>query len=175
MREGLDLVYKFQYVVQATENKLLPGFQTLNQEMQVINCRYGRPAEINAEIQELSLGTNSRYQKFPLIAMFEPLTIVHPSTGEYSFARGVEIIIAMPSESGWDSYQRQQRNVDPYLIPIYQEFMRQLGKHPGIVCRDPKKDLPHTVTIHKGGKLFNDLIDCIEIKDLTIKFKFSNC
>lgn len=174
MREGFDFAEDLGFAVQAVEDELLESFKLIEPNLKKFNYIYGRPAEVNKEIQQMSEGTNSRFEKHPLIALFEPINIIHPKDGSYPFASNVEIIIAMPSTLEWTSYERQQKNVKPFLMPIYERFMHHLSKRQSIIAPNPKKDLAHTKTVIKGGKLFNDLIDCIEIKDLTIKFSFTN-
>lgn len=175
MGQGFGFAEDMAFAVQAVEDKLLAYLQTIDPCIQKINFIYGRPVEINKEIQEMSSGISSRFSKHPIVGLFEPIAIIHPKDGSYPYASNIEIIIAMPTSSEKTSYEREQQNVKPILIPIYEELMLQIGKRPMVVCQNPKKDLSHRKTVIKGGKFFNDLVDCIEIKDLTLKFYFSHC
>lgn len=173
--EGFDFSKDVAYAVQAVEDKLLCRLQRYNKEIECLNYRYGRPSEINKAIQEMSDGVASKRQKFPLIAVLEPYTIVYPSNGGYAFIDSVDLLIAMPSSDEWDSYTRQTENVDPILQPIYEELLLQIADSPAVVAPNIKKDLPHRRTVHKGGKFFNDLVDVIEIKGLQVKLRNHNC
>lgn len=175
MNEGFGFAEDMAFAVQAVEDKYLSYLQSIDPNIEKINFIYGRPFEINKEIQEMSQGISSRFGKHPLIGLFEPISIIHPKDGTYPYASNVEIIIAMPTSTEKTSYEREQENVKPILMPIYKELMAQIAKRPMVVCQNPKKDLAHRKTVIKNGRFFNDLVDCIEIKDLTVKFHFSHC
>ena len=175
MTEGFGFAEDLAFAVQAVEDKLLAAFQAIDPCIKKINYIYGRPDEINKEIQEMSAGISTKLEKHPLVGLFEPINIVHPKDGKYPYANGVEIIIAMPTSKEKTSYEREQQNVKPILMPLYKELMAQIAKRPMIVAPNPKADLGHTKTVIKGSVFFNDYVDCIQIKDLTLKFKFSHC
>lgn len=168
---GVDLVEQLRFVVQATENAVLCKIQAEYPEMnfQRINYIYGRANQINAELQAAAGARVEGALRFPLIALVEPVTISQPKDGGYPYAFGFGLLIMIPSQKGGNSFTRQQY-VERILYPIYEEFFRQLEKTKSIVSQNPKKDLAHSVTVHKANPFYTDPMDIIEIKDLQLKF-----
>lgn len=171
--KGFDFVEQMRYVVQATEDAILSDLQYNNENIQAIGYLYGTAKEINRELELMAKSSTDKFKRFPLIAIVEPITISQPKDGTWMYAHGFDLLICMSSDKDWSSVTRQNENVVPILLPIYEEFFKQLAKTRSIVCQNPKKDLAHSSTIHKGALFFSQWIDLIEIKGLEVKINQS--
>ena len=168
---GIDIVEQMRFVVQATEDAILCKLQAEFPSMNIerINYLYGRAQQINAELLADSSAPIAAARRYPVIALVEPVTISQPSDGGYPYATGFGILIMVPSMKNALSYDRQ-KYVERLLYPIYHEFMNQLAKTRSFVTQNPKKDLAHSVTVHKGNPFYSETCDIIELKGLQLKF-----
>jgi hypothetical protein len=91
------------------------------------------------------------------------------------------MIIANITEPQLITEQRYEKNFRPVLYPIYQELLRQIASpSQKTFFVEDEELIAHTkidrVNWGKQGlyggaaNTFNDFLDCIEIKDLQIKF-----
>jgi hypothetical protein len=148
-----------------------------------INYMYGHPLEI---INRLQLLTNSvdqkqRASKYPLVALFQDFEEqVGKEPGVYSEV-SLHMIIANITEPQFITEQRYEKNFKPVLYPIYQELLRQIASPSQKLFFVEDEELIQHTKIDRvywgkqglyGGTAnpFNDFLDCIEIKDLRIKF-----
>lgn len=141
---------------------------------------YGRSIQILTKLQKLNEATAqaTKNSRFPLIALFQDF----PENMGVAYAEQVtfpKISIAMLTAFADDPPTRYGKTFKPVLYPIYQEFIRQLARHPNIVGNDPaafthiKWDRPGTQPEgdKTRGSNFNEYVDAIEIQNLQLTFK----
>lgn len=141
-----------------------------------INYEYGRPVQIQTELQKLNDSITLRGTKYPLIALFQgfPESI---STSGYTPVVFPAISITTLTVSTDSPKKRYDNTFRTILYPIYQEFLRQLPRHRNVVgnCADifggKKIDLPGLLPV---DKTMNEYLDGIEIQGLQITFKQVN-
>ena len=140
---------------------------------------YGRSIQILAELIKKNQGiTPATKQKYPLFALFQDFP-EQTLTGYFCTVKFPKIVIAMLTNSNDPTPKRYTQTFKPVLYPIFEEFRRQLMRHPNIVGNDPgaipmiKWDRPGTqpASDPKLGANFNDYLDAIEIQNMELTFK----
>lgn len=164
-------------VVAATDAKLFP---TLGKH---ILYQYGRSIQILRKLVTLNeaIKGDTKGSKYPLFALFQPFP-EDSNTAYYCTVRFPLISIATLTTDTDFAPARYTNNMKPILYPIWEEFKRQLCRHPNIVANDPgalsfiKEDYPGTEPISDKAKKvsMNDYIDAIEVTNLILTFKQVN-
>lgn len=142
----------------------------------------GHPLEIANRLKEKDQDKVYKYQKYPLIAL--RLDIPEPSKGGLTFYN-LNIAILDYNDPKWNSEERLENKFKPVLVPLYLSFIEKLASV-GKFSWDMTQDIPpHTPirryfwgTETKEGNtayIFDDPLDAIEIIDLKISKKISNC
>lgn len=158
-------------VVAATDAVLFP---TLNRH---ILYEYGRSIQILRQLQLLNQSITQKENKYPLFALFQPFP--EDDSAYYATVKFPKISIAALTQNTDSVAKRYEKTFKPVLYPIYQEFLRQLCRHPNIVANDPAA-IPHKHWDVPGsdqaseqvkGTNFNDIVDAIIIQDLQLTFK----
>lgn len=159
-------------VVAKTDAVLFP---TLNRH---ILYEYGRSIQILRQLQLLNQSITQKDNKYPLFALFQPFP-EDSGGGYYATVKFPKISIAMLTQNTDPVAKRYDKTFKPVLYPIYQEFLRQLCRHPNIVASDPGA-IPHKHWDVPGsdpasdqvkGANFNDIVDAIIIQDLQLTFR----
>ena len=159
-------------VVAATDAVLFP---TLNRH---ILYEYGRSIQILRQLQLLNQSITQKDAKYPLFALFQPFP-EDGGAGYYATVKFPKISIAALTQNTDSVATRYEKTFKPVLYPIYQEFLRQLCRHPNIVASDPGAishkhwDVPGSDqgSEQVKGTNFNDIVDAIIIQDLLLTFK----
>jgi len=167
-------------VVAATQTKVLAELQEANPLIQSLNFIPGTPLEITDVLDVMAKQPTLETKTFPLVGLFIPIT---ENKGEAIGIDGIDrlrICIAMTSNATIRTPERYTKNFKPILYPIYYEFLNQLDLDKRILKTDSngfrhrKIDWPYYNP--EGEKnAFNNFVDAIEIKDLELKIKLSNC
>jgi hypothetical protein len=148
-----------------------------------INYMYGHPLEIINRLQQLtnSVDQKQRASKYPLVALFQDFEEGIGKQIGVAAEVSLHMIIANITEPQLITEQRYEKNFRPVLYPIYQELLRQIASpSQKTFFVEDEELIAHTkidrVNWGKQGlyggaaNTFNDFLDCIEIKDLQIKF-----
>lgn len=125
--------------------------------------------------------SDSEKVKYPLVWLvmdFEEQSGGHPmyyAQGQY------QIIIAMPTDPNWGMDERATNNFKPRLLPIYALLMDELHKTQEFGFPSTDQLVKHTRILRPywgggqgqngetgKGNLFNDFIDAIQIKNLSL-------
>lgn len=158
-------------VVKAADAVLYP---ILNKH---ILYEYGRSIQILRQLQQLNQSITQKENKYPLFALFQPFP--EDDSPYYATVKFPKISIAALTQNTDSVATRYAKTFKPVLYPIYQEFLRQLCRHPNIVANDPAA-IPHKHWDVPGsdqaseqvkGANFNDIVDAIIIQDLQLTFK----
>lgn len=191
MNKPIVLVDVFKDIVEATENAindntgltLLDQLKFVDQLIDGVHYQHGHPLEIIETLQQQSEARTTKTSRFPLIALFqdfpESIDVQEGFYGDVPF----HLIIARPTDPNYKAGKRYEVNFKPILYPIYQAFMEQIRLSRRFSLIDNK--IPHTKIdrLYWGreglygndGNVFNDRIDCIEIRDLKLRVKTQNC
>jgi len=173
-----------EVVTKVSQNKLA-YLKSIRDTYTGVRYDYGHPADIIAELVQLSATESNRFKKFPMIGLFLDLPQKRGKAVD-SFSVRLNGFIAVGSTKTWTPIQRTQQSFVPLLHPIYDEFITQLLKHPAIVMPE-NRVIPHGyveryqwgkggLEYYENGKknIFNDFMDAIEFTDMELDFKL-NC
>jgi len=169
-------------IVARVELKLIAQLHAFDASIVQINYQAAPPKEINETLIEWTGSTNYDTKKFPLFGLFQGFG---EQKGKEIGLDGVEkitIIIARINDQNLKTDERYENNFKPVLYPIYLEFLHQLFLDKRIMARS-ENDFPHTKidwpywggTEQQPKNPFNDRMDIIELKDLTLKINLKNC
>lgn len=166
-----------------TQTVKLDQLKAVDPNITGIHFKHGHPLEIIDQLKELSLGVESKTKRYPLVALFRDFPEDKgQEIGIYSEPR-LNLIIATRTEPTYNSDERKENSFKPILYPIWEELEKQLlwdsrFNTSGIGLSYTQID--HYFWGRQGiygveGNIFNDWIDCIEIRDLNLKVKQPNC
>lgn len=169
-------------IVAKVSEKLLPKLKVFDKNITAVHYDYGHPLEIIETLSQKSGPDLYIYQKYPLVALFLDADLRRgrkPGVyGEYT----LHMAIIRGTDPNYKAKQRDDYNFKPVLMPIYLEFMKQiqysgLFLSGGQISHDPinryywgKQGL-----YGNDGNIFNDHVDCIEIKNLKLELSINYC
>ena len=184
MNKPIYIVDYFKDIVSAVSAKLLSELKAHDNVITGVHYQHGHPREIIETLTQMTDGIASRFDKYPLIALFQDFPEDVTGNGFYADVT-LHFIIARGTEATYKADQRYDKNFKPILYPVYFEFMEQirLSKKFEIVSAAntyPHKKIDRLYWGREGlyggeGNTFNDRLDCIEIKDLKLRVKTQNC
>ena len=144
---------------------------------------HGHILEIIQELKKLSEDKASKAMRYPLVALLRDF----PETkgqeiGIYSEAR-LNLIIATRTEPTYNSEKRKSNSFVPVLYPIWGALEKQIKLAPEFIVNGTGLDytqIDHYFWGREGlfgseSNIFNDWIDCTEIKDLNLKTLIPKC
>lgn len=122
-------------------------------------------------------------KKYPLVALLQD----YPDNGGDFGLNGsvtLHIVIVNYSTGTWKAEERQVKNFDPILQPIYDSLMKHIAYNPYFneysLSKIQKTKIDRMFWGRDGlygveGNVFEDKVDCIEIKDLQLKLSRTAC
>jgi hypothetical protein len=146
----------------------------INAEME---CEYlhGHPLEIINILSEKSANSRFKYEKYPLIALFQDFKENVTITGR---TVNLNILIITESKAVWNAPERYLNTFNPVLYPLWDLLIKNIKRSKYI---DNKMELTYDKTDRlfwgKQGlygteaNIFNDFIDAIEIENLKLEIK----
>lgn len=193
MNKPIYIVDLIGEVVKATEQvivnkkcnqKLIQVLQQVDSQITGLHYKHGHPMEIVNTLTEYSKGPSTKYDRFPLIALFQDFPEVMGSAPGFYTDVTLHLIIAKGTDPNYKAADRYEKNFKPILYPIYLNFIEQLKRSKAIEVISGG-EIPHTKIdrLYWGreglygntSNTFNDKVDCIEIKDLKLRIKTQNC
>jgi len=142
---------------------------------------HGHPREITSRLTEMTKDEVISANKYPLIALFQDFE--EPRKGDFIKLR-INMIIATLTNRNYKSPERYSLNFKPLLYPIYDRFIYDLSRSEFIQESNEKEIEVIKIDRLFWGRnglygsesnIFNDFIDCIELKDLRLSVKLKNC
>lgn len=129
------------------------------------------------------MGDGLRAKKFPLVALFTPITEERGVDG-IDCRVDVSLLIACSSRKEWSNEQRKVTSFDRILHPIYEELMKQLGRHENI--REPYSgNFRHKKTDNysygrygaytQSGESVSEPIDAVVVQNLRLELIEEPC
>lgn len=181
----MDLVVDiFREIVSKVSKNITCKLQEVNKNIKGVFYEHGHYVEI---LNTLSNAENSptRFdKKYPLIALIEDIRYRTSPNGfkEANF----DLIICYNTIDMAVSQDRYKEVINPILIPIYDELIRQIG----LSGKFANYTFPHDmitrpyygVEQQKGngtnanrGNIFTDMLDAIEIRNMRLNLYNNNC
>ena len=137
---------------------------------------HGHPLEIVNTLMEKTDNDTLKFEKFPLIALFEDIDS-KSKEGVFQYRSKINLIIAVDTDPNYKAGDRYTASFDAILTPIYKLFIKHYLRSRKV--HTIHKTVDHEPIYHvywgkKGlygveGNVFNDHIDAIEIKNLDLK------
>ena len=171
----------FEDITNKVSANLIAGLKVKDSSIEAVNFMAGHPLEISNRLLERSKNDVFKFKKYPLIALFQDIIESKGKEPGIDSESTFNLIIARSTSSKFIADQRYESNFKPFLNPIYDEFLNQIylsGKF-----QVKSKDLISHTKIDRlfwgsekaNANVFNDYIDCIEIRDLKLKVRQINC
>lgn len=177
--KAIPVVDTFREIVARVNTALAGKLPDLSPSTGVIQYMHGHPLEIISRLQQKDKMAAGRFEKYPVIALFQdfPEDSVATNIGIDEEAT-LHLIIAKGTKPDYVAEERYEHNFVPFLYPIYEELMVQIVAEKQFnvysVNRLPRQKWDRLFWGRAGlygneGNIFNDYLDCIEIKNLKIK------
>lgn len=171
-------------IVAKVSDKLLDQLQAFDPVITAVHYDYGHPLEIIETLSQKSKTEEYLYKKYPLVTLFLDADLQRGrNIGVYGKFR-LHMAIIRGTDPTYKAKQRDDYNFKPVLMPIYLEFMRQLKASKSFSILDESL-IPHDpINRYYWGKqglygnegnIFNDHVDCIEIKNLELELNINYC
>jgi hypothetical protein len=147
---------------------------------------HGHPLEIINTLAEKDRNDVHKFNKFPLIALFQDFTeTMGESQAVKSEVTDLNLIIAVNTSPEYSSEQRYDNTFRPVLYPLYDLLIEHITKSRYFANTDPGL-VPHNKIdrLYWGrsglygneANVFNDYIDAIEIQNLNLSLRLGpNC
>jgi hypothetical protein len=174
------LTERFLALIKDTEAPILPYLQTVDPTIQQLHGLCGHPLPIVNTLMGMNNPQSYQYLKYPLIAVFEDIV----ERGVVGDVRSItpRIVIVNQTTAEYTRKERDDKNFKPILIPIYNEFMRQLRRN-RYFRWDYKKPGDKTMRPFWGkeglygseGNIAGDALDCIELRIELIPHRAPTC
>lgn len=178
----------FEQVVNAVSDEVTPYLKTIDESIERVHFMAGHPLEVTNRLTIKD--DNGLYlEKYPLIALFHDFDEQRGrQIGEYA-RLNLRLIIANNTSSDFIADQRYEKNFKPILYPIYESLLKQIT----LAKKDKWKyfnmygsdSIPHiktdrlfwgTPTAYANtANIFNDYLDCIDIRNLELSINIKNC
>lgn len=171
-------------VVAKTSAALLTQLQAVDPLITGVHYQYGHYNDIKERL--LQKGKTDKPNRYPLIALFEDFRVTNRVPGIFGIA-DLRLIILHFSSKGITREQRETNVFLPILVPIYEEFLKQLRVSGFFMQYGPFRhnriDRPHwgdpglyrSRSGEPDGYIFDEILDGIEIDGLQLQTYFNNC
>ncbi|GAC1392813.1 MAG: hypothetical protein NVSMB46_09590 [Candidatus Saccharimonadales bacterium] len=176
-------------VVKATQDKVLSQIQAaetlaLGSSM-IQQIRYSKSSfdELIETLAQADGSKDERFNKYPLIHLVRDFPEDRgQDAGVYATAT-LGIVFIHQTVNTYKIDDRDEKVFKPVLIPIYEEFLRQLWKSSWTFGNDKGQYKHRKINrafwgnrnLQGAKNMLNDYVDAIEVINLQLKFNFSNC
>lgn len=179
----LFVVDEIGEVVTKVSTKMTPSLKDYDPLITGVHYEHGHPLEILETLAQKDKSDTYVFKKYPLIALFQDFTEDRNKDLGFQSNSPLHIIIARGTSQAYKAEERYAKNFKPVLVPIYLELLNQLGFSKAF-STGPISRLRHEYTERlfwgkdglygKEGNIFNDFIDCIELK-INVKVNLKKC
>lgn len=174
----------FGSVVEAVSTALTPTLKEYDSAITGVHYLHGHPVEIIETLTQRDKSTKFQFDKYPLVALFQDFPENHNGQLGIDNEATLHIVIAYSSLATYKSPERYAKKFKPVLYPIYLELLKQIVLSSKFLNYGIQT-LQHTKIDRlfwgkeglygNTGNTFNDMLDCIEIRDLKLKVNLKNC
>jgi hypothetical protein len=177
----MEILYELGKCSRLTMSALTPYFQREQINVTEINFQPGTLKEITEVLTKMGNSpTDQRYVKLPGIFPITPYDISYPRGQELRQWKGT-ILVVMSTDPNIRRLQRENLKFTPVLKPIAEEMIRQMCNNSAFHTYG-FSDISYRLIEHdywskeKKANVFNEYVDVLEIRDLTINLSPStNC
>ena len=172
-----DIVTKVSAAKDDTGKTLTERLQAVQSTITGVHYLVGHYTEIKARLEGLSKMTAGRYDKYPLIALFQDFVETRGNSGGYYGEVTLQLMILYHTNKSDYTEDRYTKVFKPILYLIYEELMRQIHKSTKTVTQSidlikhDKIDRPHwgnPAIYGPDGYILSDVLDGIEIRNLKL-------
>jgi hypothetical protein len=175
------IVTVFDEIVKRVEGRLILPFQKLDSNITGIHFEHGHPLEIIETLKQKDKSQSYRFQKYPLVALFQDFPENNVGAG-FESEVNLHLIIAKGTKNTYKAKERYEHNFTPFLYPVYNALFEEINRDRNFLTYGAKS-IPHQKWDrlywgHSGlfgnkSNIFNDYLDVIEIKNLKLKHNLS--
>lgn len=168
-------------IVGELRTNLLSTLQAFDANIKTIRYEHGHPTEIIETLRQAELSKTEKYQKYPIVMLFQDFDDDKGNSGGYAGNVSLHIVIANSTLPTYKAAERYTNNLNPVLIPIYEELIRLIGKSKYFVTYG-KRTIKHRKTERlfwgrnglygNQSNVFNDYLDVIEITNLNLTLNY---
>lgn len=187
-RKSREIIEILSDVVKATSegcNIIVSDYRGGEKEIACpdINYTFGNAQYVKDKLDVLSKTPNGNEIKYPLIALFCPFNEDRKDSDYHTKAK-VRILIACASCQDWSNEERLEKSFKNILRPIYHRFLEALEEdnrldfgYDGSISHEYSENYSYGRygAVTSSGEAVTDFIDAINITNLDIKVKPSNC
>jgi len=146
--------------------------------------QHGHPLEIVGKLKVMSEAKSTKGLRYPLVALFRDFNERKGFEVGIASEADLNLIIATRTEPTYDSDKRKAESFKAVLHPILEALEKQilidgrsfLTSGTGLGYTQIDRYFWGRESIYGvDGNIFNDYIDCVEIRNLNLKFKTPNC
>lgn len=135
---------------------------------------HGHPLEIVRILSEMTANGQLKFKKFPAICLFQDFD--EDDNGE-GIEADLNILIIEETKPSFEASERYQNSFTPVLYPLFDLFLSEYKKMPGIQLSPANISYTKTDRLYWGrtglygnsGNIANDFIDAIEINNLSFR------
>lgn len=178
------IVDEFREIVEKVSQRLTPTLQEFDHNITGVHYLHGHPLEIIETLGQRDKSKTMLFDKYPLVAVFQDFPErVAEEPGTISEVT-LHLIVARATSPSYKATERYEHNFKPVLYPVYYELLKEIHLSRAFRTMSPTL-IRHTKIdrLYWGreglgknqGNIFNDWIDCIEIKDLKLKVNLKLC
>lgn len=172
----------FKDLTAAVQTAVLPQLQIYDSLITGVHFEHGHYLEIAKALQLKALGTDSKFEKWPLIGLFRDFPEKNV-VGMYSDIT-VTIVIAKSSDPNWTSDQREANSFIPVLYPVLSALFKAIDNDSRFTMQSVQ-EVDYTKIDHyywgsqtvldKAPNIFNEWTDSIELRELKLSINPLNC
>lgn len=178
------IVNEFREIVNKVSESILSDIKSKDSFIEGVHYMHGHPIEVAKALAERGKSNEFKFKKYPLIALLQDFP--ENKTGEIGLESSAQlhIIICKGTDPNYTAERRYKENFEPFLYPVYSEFLSQLSMHRKFSFGSSEM-IEHTkvdrlywgVAEAYGNKknIFMDHLDIIEIMNLKVKVKANYC
>ena len=179
----IPIVNIIEEIVLKTEAIVLPGLVELDSKITGVHYDHGHPLEIMETLKQKDKTKSYKFQLYPIIALFQDFP---ESVGGNLIEREatLHLIIGKGTKNTYKASERYEKNIIPYLYPIYEEFINQISLDSRVIAYGPQS-IEHQKTdrlywgvnglFGNSSNIFDSYLDVIEIKNLKLKLNIDLC
>jgi hypothetical protein len=178
-KEPVYIVDIFRDIVTKVSESMTESLQTVQSVITGVHYMVGHYTEIQAKLQGLAKMTTGKFDRYPLVALFQDFVESRGDSGGYYGEGSFQLMIVYHTSKTDYTEDRYTKVFKPILYPIYEELLKQIYKNQYTVIQSVSKlshekiDRPHwgnPAAYGPDGYLLSDVLDGIEIRNLKITF-----
>lgn len=186
--QPIYLHHEFETIVKAVSDNITLQLKQSNPYITGVHYMYGHMLEIVNQVQLLSGGNQSAFDKYPLVAFLLDSKVTRRDKTQYGQQNCHIVIInqCYDAQGNETAKQRDINNFEPILTPIYMELIKQVSLRGDLFLgMNGESSVSHDVTNrYYWGKselfantknIFMDRVDAIEIENMQLTINLNYC